>query len=90
MKQEIRLESQLGRRVVDPSGAFIGRIGEFEAEGNEITCLLVGKQAVLERLWGLHRVWRRWTGYRIRWDQLDWTERGPLRTRCPRQELDRM
>jgi hypothetical protein len=90
MRRELNLELQLGRRVVDSSGVFLGRIGEFEAEGDAITCLLVGKEAAIERLWGFHRLWTRWTGYRIRWDQINWSELGILHTRCPREELERI
>lgn len=90
MRGQVSLELLLGRQIVDSSGLGVGRIEEFEAEGDQITYVLAGRQALLERLWGIHRVWGQRVGYRIRWDQLIWSLEGPLRTTCPRSELQRM
>ena len=87
MTRELNLELLLGRRIVDSAGFGLGRIKEFEAEGDRITYVLVGRQAALERLWGIHRVWGQRLGYRVRWDE---SLKGPLRTTRPRSELQRM
>jgi hypothetical protein len=90
MRREAQLELWLGRKVFDCAGAKAGRIEEFEAEGDRITHVLTGEQAVVERLWGLHRVSRRRRGYRIRWDQLRWPASGDMRTKVALAELERI
>jgi hypothetical protein len=72
MTRCLNVELLLSRRVFDQSGSVIGRVQDFECEGDEVMYVLAGKEALLERLWGLHRLTRVSAGYRIRWDQLDW------------------
>lgn len=88
MKSELHVELLAGRKVIDSAGTLVGRVEEFEAEGDEITHVLVGRQAMLERLWGLQRVVKTRGGYRIRWDQLDWLSSPELRTNCTAAELE--
>ena len=88
MKSELHVELLAGRKVIDSAGTVVGRVEEFEAEGDEITHVLVGRQAMVERLWGLQRVVKTRGGYRIRWNQLDWLSSPELRTNCPVTELE--
>jgi sporulation protein YlmC with PRC-barrel domain len=88
MKSEVHVELLVGRRVIDSSGTLVGRVQEIEADGDEITYVLVGKQAMLERLWGLERVVKKRGGYRIRWNQLNWLSSPDLRTYCTVAELE--
>jgi sporulation protein YlmC with PRC-barrel domain len=88
MKSELHVELLVGRKVIDSVGTLIGRVQEFEADGDEVTHVLVGGRAMLERLWGLQRVVKTRGGYRIRWNQLDWLSSPQLRTNCTVAELE--
>ena len=88
MRSELHIELLVGRNVIDSAGTLIGPVEEFEAHGDEITHVLVGRQAMLERLWGLQRVVKTRGGYRIRWDQLNWLPSPQLRTNCTVAELE--
>lgn len=88
MRIELHIELLAGCRVIDSTGALIGRVEEFEADGDEITHVLVGRQAMVERLWGLQKVLKNHGGYRIRWNQLDWLSLPELRTNCTVAELE--
>jgi sporulation protein YlmC with PRC-barrel domain len=70
--REISLELLVGRAVLTKDGGRLGRIEEIKANDNaEVTEFLVGKQAFLERLSALGLFYRKKSGYRIRWDQID-------------------
>ena len=88
MKSELHVELLVGRNVIDSAGTLVGRLQEFEAEGDVITHVLAGRQAMVERLWGLQKVVKTRGGYRIRWDQLDWLSSPELRTKCTVAELE--
>jgi sporulation protein YlmC with PRC-barrel domain len=88
MKSELHVELLVGRKVIDSAGALVGRVEEFEVEGDEITHVLAGRRAMVERLWGLQKVVKTRGGYRICWDQLDWLSSPELRTKCTVAELE--
>lgn len=88
MNREIHVELLLGRKVVDSCGAFIGRVEEMECDDGRITAVLTGREALLQRLWGLHRMSKKRKGCRVPWDRLTWPEAGPLKTTCPQSELE--
>ena len=93
-ERERRVELLLGRRVVDPDGASVGRIEEIVAdfvEGGEcvVRAYLVGRHALVERLGGgrltagLVRLLgggRGWEARAVPWDAMDL--RDPQRPRC--------
>ncbi len=91
MSQEIRLELLLGTRVFSREGRSIGRIEEVRAEENaEITEFLVGQRALMERLSAIGLFHWKQKGYRVRWDQLDWSDVKRPRLTCGVEELARM
>ena len=59
-------------------------------EHQEITEFLIGEGALLERLSaiGLFR-WKK-KGYRVRWDQIDWSNMDRPRLTCPVSDLARL
>lgn len=85
---ELHLELLLGRRVFSRDGVSLGRIEEIRAnESGEISEFLIGEPALLERFASLGLIRYRKRGYRIRWDQLDWTNLEKARLRCGAEEL---
>ena len=94
MTREIHLELLLGRPVRARNGRRIGRIEEVRAgEHAEVTEFLVGEMALIERLaaMGLFEPRQgRKRGYRIRWDQLDWSDLYKPRLTCSVEELERL
>lgn len=92
-ERERRVELLLGRRVVDPDGASVGRIEEIVADFVDGECVvrgyLVGRHALLERLGGgrlVHSLARLLGGGRgyegrlVPWDAMDLGD--PERPRC--------
>ena len=99
-KQEINIELLLGRPVFALNGRSIGRLEEVEAELRKGRCFVtefhVGGYAGLERLAASHigravlqlfrlRIDR--GGYRIAWDQLDFSNPQQLRVTCEVSQL---
>jgi sporulation protein YlmC with PRC-barrel domain len=91
----VQLEALLGRQVRDPDGKPVGRILAVSTETDGGDCVireyLLGTAALLTRL-GLSV--RRLAGIPIRrqpvrvpWDQLDLSDPGKPRLRCPVAEL---
>ena len=91
MNREVHLELLLGTTVLSREGRPVGRIEEVRAgDRQEIVEFHIGKGALLERLaaMGLLR-WKK-DGYRVRWDQLDWSDLRHPRLTCPVSELQRL
>ena len=75
MKAEVHIELLLGRRILSKSGKSIGRIEEVCCdENNQVTEFLTGMPALLARLSALGLFNYKKRGYRVRWDQLDWSQ----------------
>jgi sporulation protein YlmC with PRC-barrel domain len=53
-----------GKRVVTEDGTRIGRVAEIHTANGEVTALIVGRGAWLQRFWTTER------GRRIPWDQV--------------------
>ena len=92
---DLRVEAVLGKKVRAPDGRFVGRLEELRAEEQDgelvVVEYLVGTAALLQRLsanvfpflgFGL-------TGYRVRWDQMDWRDPESPRLACGVSELRR-
>jgi sporulation protein YlmC with PRC-barrel domain len=91
LSRQVYLELLLGRAVLSQEGRRVGRIEEVRAgEHQEITEFLIGEGALLERLsaMGLFR-WKK-KGYRVRWDQIDWSDMDRPRLTCPLSDLVRL
>ena len=91
MSRHVYLELLLGKPVLAQDGRRVGRIEEVRAgEHQEITEFLIGEGALLERLSaiGLFR-WKK-KGYRVRWDQIDWSNMDRPRLTCPVSDLARL
>jgi len=85
-RQEIHLELLLGKRVYALNGRAIGRVEEVRAELHQgsasVSEFLVGSYAIFERLsaWEIGRAVLGLfgsvikSGYRIRWEQIDFTD----------------
>jgi sporulation protein YlmC with PRC-barrel domain len=92
MTREVHLELLLGRPVRARNGRRIGRIEEVRAgEKENVDEFLVGELALMERLAALglfepKNAKKR--GYRVRWDQLDWSDPYRPRINCPVEELE--
>jgi len=98
-RQEIHLELLLGKRVFALNGRAIGRVEEVCAELDEgaasVNEFLVGKYAIFERLsaWEIGRAILGLfgalikSGYRIRWDQIDFTNPERPTLTCQVSEL---
>ncbi len=97
--QQIHVELVLGRKVFALNGLSIGRLEEIRTEvnrGNDyVTEFLVGKYAFFERLaaWRIgravlrvRRLGRR-DGYRVRWDQIDFSDPQRPQLLCDVDEL---
>jgi sporulation protein YlmC with PRC-barrel domain len=76
-RNELRLESLIGRCVYDPDGQRVGRLEEFvaEPEGEHwaVTRFHIGPAALLERLAVRHlgvTFGRRPKGYEATWEQV--------------------
>ena len=98
-RQEIHLELLLGKQVYALNGRAIGRVEEVCAELHQgdasVNEFLVGKYAIFERLsaWeigrailGLFGSWIK-SGYRIRWDQIDFSNPDRPKLTCQVNEL---
>ena len=99
-RQEVHLELLMGQQVFALNGRPVGRLEEVRAELNNrgycfVTDFLIGSYAVLERL----AVWRmgrailrtlhvRKRGYRVAWEQLDFSDPKRLQLRCEVEELE--
>jgi sporulation protein YlmC with PRC-barrel domain len=102
-KQEVKIELLLGRRVFGLNGRAIGRLEEVKAEVRKgqgfVTEFHVGSYAALERLAGL-RIGRtllhffhlrsKGGGYRVAWQQMDFSDPKRPRLRCEVKELPRL
>jgi sporulation protein YlmC with PRC-barrel domain len=98
-RQEIHLELLLGKRVYALNGRAIGRLEEVRAESKQgaatVNEFLVGDYAIFERLsaWEIARAVMGLfgpvikSGYRIRWDQIDFTDPGRPKLTCHVSEL---
>jgi sporulation protein YlmC with PRC-barrel domain len=98
-RQEIHLELLLGKRVYALNGRAIGRLEEVCAAPHQGTAsvdeFLVGKYAIFERLsaWEIGRAVLGLfgsvikSGYRIRWDQIDFTDPERPKITCHVSEL---
>jgi hypothetical protein len=88
MRREVHLELLLGTRVWSLDGRAVGRIEEIRAGDHaEILEFHVGKRALLERLSAIGLLQWPKKGYRVRWDQLDWTDLKRPRLTCAISEL---
>ena len=94
--EQRRVEELLGRRILAPDGAVVGRIEEMRAakEGDDFVVVefRIGPRAVLDRMAIRHFGWavpRRFRGYRARWDQVDLTDRQIPRLLCQVTELEK-
>jgi hypothetical protein len=92
---ELRLERVLGRRVLTANNRSLGRIEEFRTEQHGgslvISEYVLGEAGLLERLGVAVRLLfqHRIASYVARWDQLDLSDQGHCRLRCPVEELRR-
>lgn len=85
---ELHIELLLGRCVLSRDGTSVGRIEEIRAtDEGEITEFLIGEPALLERFAALGLIRYRKHGYRIRWDQLNWSNLDRPRLTCGIEEL---
>jgi hypothetical protein len=88
MSRLLHLELILGTSVLSMDGEPVGRIEELRpGPHEEIVEFLVGKAALLERLSAIGLFGRPKQGYRIRWDQIDWSDRKRPKLTCPVSEL---
>jgi sporulation protein YlmC with PRC-barrel domain len=89
MNREVRLELLLGTDVLSREGRPLGRIQEVCAgERQEIVEFHIGGGALLERLAALGLFnWKK-KGYRVRWDQIDWSDLRRPRLTCGVSELE--
>jgi sporulation protein YlmC with PRC-barrel domain len=101
-RQEIQLELLLGKQVYALNGRAIGRLEEVRADVNQgivsVNEFLVGSYAIFQRLaaseigrtlLGLFGSWVK-HGYRVRWDQIDFSEPERPRLNCKVNELLRL
>jgi hypothetical protein len=93
-RNELRLESLLGRAVRDPGGRIVGRIEEFRAEREGEHWVVrryhLGPAGLLERLAVRHLNWLprpRPQGYVVAWDQLSLDDPKQPRLTCDVSEL---
>jgi hypothetical protein len=96
-KTECRVELLLGRKVRAGDGRVVGRIEELRAEREHdyyvVTEFHLGPSALIEALAVRHLGFTlagRVHGYRVRWDQLDLSDRERPRLTCPVGELQRI
>ena len=91
MTRLLRLELVIGSPVLSKDGKRVGRIEEIRAgDRAEITEFLLGEGALLERLSALGLFRRKKKGFRVRWDQIDWSDRKRPRLNCDVSELARL
>ena len=88
----VRLEDLLGKAVVAPDGAVVGRLEEVRADRkgqhHEITEYLIGTGALLERLAIVRRLLGRQPRMMVaRWDQLDISGSRRLQLLCDAGDL---
>jgi sporulation protein YlmC with PRC-barrel domain len=88
----VRLEQLLGKNVVAPDGAIVGRLEEVRADRkgdhHEVTEYLIGTGAMLERLAFVRRLFGRKVRMIVaRWDQLDVTGGRHLQLLCSPSDL---
>jgi sporulation protein YlmC with PRC-barrel domain len=89
MSRLLRLELLIGTPVLSLDGKSIGRIEEIIAgEHAEIAEFHIGEDALLERLSALGLFRGKKKGYRVRWDQLDWSIRKRPRLTCDVSDLE--
>jgi sporulation protein YlmC with PRC-barrel domain len=99
--RDINIELLLGKRIFSLNGHPIGRLADVKAELRQGRCFVsefhVGQYAVFERLAALHigrailqlfRARKKPGGYRIRWDQLDFSSPEKPRLLCEVRELE--
>ena len=88
MSRTVRLELLIGTPLLSKDGKRVGRIEEVLAgDRREITEFHVGAGALLERLSALGLFAAKKKGYRVRWDQIDWSNRKRPRLVCEVNEL---
>jgi sporulation protein YlmC with PRC-barrel domain len=91
MKRLLRLELLIGTPVLSMDGKRVGRIEEVRAtEGGEIIEFLLGEGALVERLSAVGLFRAKKNGYRVRWNQMDWSDRKRPRLNCDVRELERL
>ena len=101
LKQEIKVELILGKRVRAMNGKSIGHLEEIRAELKQGECFVqeyhVGSYAAFERLAALtigrailHLFGAKSEGYRVPWDKLDLSDPEKPRLLCSVQELKRI
>lgn len=101
MTGELHVERVIGKKVRDPAGEIVGRIGELIVENVNgdyvLTEVHIGASAMLERVGGfvtqlpyfaLIRL-PQWQ-YHVPWDRVDWTDPDQPRLRVRKAELERV
>jgi hypothetical protein len=91
MSRLLHVELILGTPILSAEGRPVGRIEEICAnERGEISEFHIGERALLERLAAMGLFRRVKKGYRVRWDQIDWSEPRKPRLTCPIDQLARL
>ena len=89
MSRLLHLELLIGTPVLSTDGKRVGRIEEVRADdGGEVAEFLLGEGALLERLSAVGLFQRKKKGYRVRWDQMDWSDRKRPRLNCDTSEIE--
>jgi sporulation protein YlmC with PRC-barrel domain len=89
MTRVLRVELLIGTPVLSIDGKRVGRIEEVRAgDGGEVAEFLLGRGALLERLSAVGLFHRKKNGYRVRWDQMDWSDRKRPRLNCDQSEIE--
>lgn len=93
MREELRLEDLLGRRVRAINGRVIGRLQEVRAEWRgptlEVRAFLIGPGALLQRVAFVNRLAGGLPRTRVaRWDQIALDRTGDATLTCAVDELD--
>jgi sporulation protein YlmC with PRC-barrel domain len=63
-KQTLCLSDLVGKKVIDENGAVLGRVHEIRTNKGEVTVLICGARALLQRMAGFR------TGTRVKWEQV--------------------
>jgi hypothetical protein len=89
MTMELRVEQLVGRKVRALDGRVFGRIEDFIVErrgtGRELTEIHLGPAALIERLSAPFV--SRCRGWRVRWDQIDFSDPMHPQLRVPLSEV---
>ena len=90
-KREVYIDLVLGTAVLSREGGKVGRIEEVRmGERQEILEFRTGTGALLERLSAMGLFRRKKKGYRVRWDQIDWSDVRHPRLTCEERELSKL